>query len=201
MSESYIALPPDSTGKRLRARFRQVAGNPVYEQAVFPAELDTYYVWTGAVSFALDKHFLSVYNNLGSGYILRVRELRLVNLQTTSISGVSVQFDLYRTTSQSGGTAITPQPADQANAVWPENIVVAKEATVTNGALLYSVVTNNDEVATGLHHSLFLGNLVPNWPDTQPLVVRPGGGITLQCKTNTSVGSFGVLAVVTLEAE
>lgn len=207
MAESYIALPPDSTGKKTRARLVSAEGNPVYEQAIHWPGLPTYYIWTGPIAFAQNKHFLSLFNNAGSGYNLRIRALQLVNLQIAAISGVACQFDIYRTTAQSAGTSIIPVKADSANPNWPSGILVAKEATVTNGSQLWSIVTGNDEItaASGLRHEQFglfdLGGIVPNMFDIQPLTIRPGdGGITVQQITSTTVGSYGVLAVVTLEA-
>jgi hypothetical protein len=207
MAESYIQLPPDSTGKKTRSRLIAAGGEAVHEQAVCLPGLPTYYIWTDPITFAQNKNFLSIFNNQGSGYILRVRALQLINLQTTSISGVVCQFDIHRTTEQNDGTIITPIKADSANPDFPSGIIVAKEATVVTAEKLWSFVCGNDEVAASStwryeQYGIFgFGGLVPNLPDTQPLTLRPGdGGITIRQITNTTVGSFGVLAVVTLEA-
>ena len=43
MADSFIAIPPDSTGKKLRTRDKLIGGNTVHEQAVFQSALPTFY--------------------------------------------------------------------------------------------------------------------------------------------------------------
>jgi len=206
-----MALPndssPTSSGEQLATH--TVAGK---EYQVFieagPSghlrdSLDTFFVWTGPQAFAANKHFLSLLNASGSGRIVKVRKLFLINLQLAAISGVSVQFDVRRASAHSGGTLLTPETFDTANAALPAQITARAGATVTTGGLLFSHATNNDEV--GLTNAFptpqiqAMMNLMMEHPSMQDLVLREGQGFTVQNVTSTTVGSYGVLAGITVE--
>jgi len=191
MAGGYIQVPPDSTGKKLNARYRAIEGTAGNEQYVSLQWLPTFYCLAPSVALAQNKHLFSIYNDAGSGYLIRVPRLSIVNMSLTSVSGVGVELDFMRTTSQSGGTVITPQKADTADVNLTAAIHIATGATIAEGAMLWPVTLN----ATPLLDF----NMIPRGMDVKPLCIRPGEGFSIKQITNTSVGLWSILAVITAE--
>ena len=85
MSEDFIQLPPDSTGKKIRALLRNIAGRDVYERVVTIAEAltgelipkwyPTYSACVAGSAVAANKHHLVIFN--GSTSILRILKIFL----------------------------------------------------------------------------------------------------------------------------
>ena len=169
--------------------------------------LDTWYVCADAVAFANNKQMLSIYNGSGSGKILKLRKLFLVNLQLAAATGVAVRFDVKRLTTgaPTGGTAVTPVAADTTNASIPASVVCMTGATggLVEGSLLFPITFTNDEVgATQAFPSSLLmqaTNWLPEGREITELVLRETQGVTVKCVTSTTVGSLAVLAVMTVE--
>jgi hypothetical protein len=200
MAGGYIQVPPDSIGKKLNARYRAIEGTAGYEQYVALQGLPTFYCLARSISLAQNKHLFSIYNDTGSGYLIRVPRLSIVNMSLTSVSGVGVELDFMRTTSQSGGTVITPQKADTADVNLTATIHIATGATIAEGALLWPVTLNNDEIPLTLNATPLLDfNMIPRGMDVKPLCIRPGEGFSIKQITNTSVGLWSILAVITAE--
>lgn len=205
MPESYTQVPPNSTGNKLRTRTRTIGANTVHEQAVFTAALPTYYVLADAVAFAANKQMISILNGAGSGVMVTVKKLFLIDLQLSSATGVAVRQDVKRITAHSGGTAITPQSVDSANPALPAEVTARTGATsVTEGALLFPLTFTNDEVgATQAFPStqLLAGlNWMPAGEEIQEFRLREGEGITVKNITSTTVGSFAYLFVITVDS-
>jgi hypothetical protein len=71
MAGGYIQVPPDSTGKKLNARYRAIEGTAGYEQYVAWQGLPTFYCLAPSVALAQNKHLFSIYNDAGSGYLIQ----------------------------------------------------------------------------------------------------------------------------------
>lgn len=202
MPESLIQLPPDSTGKKLRTRTKTIAANEVHEQAVFQSALPTFYAIADAVAFSANKHHIAIMNGAGSGKMLSIRKLFHINLSLAAVTGVAVRFDVKRATAVSSGTAITPVSCDTDDTL-PAGITVATGATVTEGALLYPVTTQNDELTAAntaiANYLMQATNLQPEGIEIKELRLRPGEGLTVKQITSTTVGSFAWLVVFTVD--
>lgn len=202
MPETFIQLPPDSTGKQLRTRTKVILGQTVHEQAVYQTALPTFYAVADAVTLAANKHHISIFNAAGSGRMVTVRKLYQINNQLSAVTGVALRFDARRSTVQSAGTAITPVSADTDDTL-PAGITVATGATVTNGGLLFPYTTQSDEInAANSAVSNYLtqyGNLMLESPEIKELRLRPGEGFTIQQITSSTVGNFAWLMAFTVD--
>lgn len=202
MAETFIQLPPDSTGKKLRTRDKLIGGQTVHEQAVYQTALPTFYVLADAVAFAANKHHLSIMNAAGSGKLVSIKKLFHINLSLGAVTGVALRFDIKRATAVSAGTAITPQSCDTDDA-FPAGITINTNGTVTEGALLYPVTTQNDEITAAntavANYLAMMINLQPESPELKEFRLRPGEGFTVKQITSSTVGSFAWFAVITVD--
>lgn len=205
MTETFVQLATDGTGKKIRARSRTISGHLVHEQAVFQAAPDTYYAVADAVNFVQNKHHISILNAAGSGSLVRIRRMFVINTQLVAATGVAVRFDFKRATAHSGGISINPEMADTTNPAVPAQITIRTNASpVTEGNLLWPFTCTNDEVgATQAFPSSALmqySNIMVSGPEVQELTLREGQGLTVKQITNSTIGSFAWFMVFTLEA-
>ena len=203
MSDSYTQVPPNSTGNKMRTRSRVIGADTVHEQGVFLTSMPTYYILADAVAFAANKHHLAIWNNAGSNQLVSIKKLFHINLSLSAVTGVALRFDAKKVTAlPTGGTDITAQSVDSLNPALA-NVTIKTGATVTEGALMFPVTTQNDELTaanTAISNYLMqLGNLAIESPETQEWRLRPGEGLTIKQITTSVVGSFAWLAVITVE--
>lgn len=203
MAESYTQVPPNSTGNKMRTRSRVIGAYTVHEQGVFTAALPTYYAMADAVAFAANKQHISIFNNAGSNQVIAIRKMFHINLSLAAVTGVAVRFDVKKTTAQSVGTAITANSADSANPAL-SGLQIATGATVTEGAILYPITTQNDELTAAntaiANYLMQFGNLALEGIEQQEYRLRPGEGMTVKQITSTTVGSFAWLIAFTVES-
>ena len=204
MPESYIQVPPNSTGSKVRTRSRVIGANTVHEQAVYQAALPTYYALADAVTCAQNKQVISILNDTGSGKVVALKKLFIINTQLSTVTGVAIRSDVKRATAHSGGSTVTPVSADSANATLPAQITVRSAATsVTESTLLFPLTYTNDEVgATQAFPTaqLMAGlNWFPEGAEVQEVSLREGEGLTIKQITNSSVGQFAWLIVFTVD--
>lgn len=203
MAESYTQVPPNSTGNKMRTRSRVIGADTVHEQGVFTAALPTYYAMADAVAFAANKQHISIFNNAGSNQVIAIRKMFHINLSLAAVTGVAVRFDVKKTTAQSVGTAITANSADSANPAL-SGLQIATGATVTEGAILYPITTQNDELTAAntaiANYLMQFGNLALEGIEQQEYRLRPGEGMTVKQITSTTVGSFAWLIAFTVES-
>lgn len=207
MPESFIQVPPDSTGKKSRTRSRVIGANTVQETAVFQAALPTYYALADTVAFANGKSHISLFNDAGSGVVVAIKKLFPINLQISAVTGTTLRMDIRRTTStvHSAGTLITPASCDTSNPALPAGVTVRTGATVTDSTLLYPLMIQTDEIAaanTGVSNILTaVSNWQPEGAEIQETRLRPGQGYNVRQNTNGTIGSYAWLIVFTLDDE
>jgi hypothetical protein len=199
MPESFVQLPADSTGKKLRTRQRVIGSNTVQEQFVAQSAEPTYYIWVAPVAPAANKYFLACLNTAAQP--VKLRKMFLINAQLTAVTGVGLQFDVRRISSITAGTGVTPNPADTVDGAIASFTCVHAPSAVTEGVLLYSWYTNNDEIGlTNGFPSSFLQSLIsmqPEGAELRELTLNQNEGFCVKQITSSTVGSYGVLAVVT----
>jgi len=198
MSESYIQLPPDSTGKRARTIRRTIGGVEVHDRVVAITEpggliIDprdsslfnkpTYVVTVLQSSAGASKYHVLIYNPTNSTTVYAVTQVIISPALTATVTGYPMGFRIYRVTSYSGGTAVTinkydtqdPNPALQA-------VTAPTSVTVTN--LLMGVGVNPEETG-GSNIFIWQYNGIG-----KPIILRPGEGITIQQYATAGVGAF-----------
>ncbi len=202
MTESYVQLPPDSTGKKLHTRQRVIGANTVQEEATWRPGRETWYAYADAVAFVANKHHISIFNASGSGKIIRVVKLFAINLQSAAVTGIIDRFDFKKITASSAGTTITAEAADTNNAALPAQVTIRTNGTITEGNVLFPWLASSEEetAVVGLSRSMFQqwSNIIPEGEEIQEPTAREGQGFTMKQITSSTVGSFGWLMVFTV---
>jgi hypothetical protein len=191
LSESYIQLPPDSTGKKVRAIYRSDLGT--YEEVQLSRRIETvnpiYVVSVNASSVAASKHHLSIWN--GSTYRLRIIGIIASMHNTATVTGYIMQFLAYRASAITGGTALTIDKLDPDDTALPTGITASTGATVTVTGAPLAIFTLNPEETGG-----------QNWIYFEPpraIVVKPSTGFTIQQYATAGVGLFNAVVYFSVE--
>jgi GrpB-like predicted nucleotidyltransferase (UPF0157 family) len=170
----------------------------------------TYSAAAIGVAFGNNKSMLAVFNGVGSGRIIRVYRVWVLNNQTAGVTGVLTTWELKRSSAQSAGTAITPTKHDTASESMPAQVAVATGGTVTQtgDVALRRWMWSNDEPAASSASSDELECLVPLncvWDSTgdsniEPITLREGQGLDVRHSGSTAVGIVDVFVEFTLAA-
>jgi hypothetical protein len=182
MSEGYIQLPPDGTGKRVRAIYLPSLGSYEEVQASKPIEYENpvYAVSVGASAVAASKHHLTLWN--GSTSYLRILAAILSMHTTAAVAGFSIQYIMQRAGAVSGGTPLTIVKLDPRDPDPPAGLSAVTGATVTLIEAPLAVFVLNPE-ETGANPLVYF--LPP-----KPIVLQPNTGITIQQYATAGVGLF-----------
>jgi hypothetical protein len=151
------------------------------------------------VTFGNNKSMAALFNGVGSGVVLRVKRVWVLNNQTSGVTGVLTTFSMRRSTAQSAGTSVTPVKHDTASATLPAQVLSANGATVTSATAdtLRNWMWSNDEPAASSGTSDEFECLVPLncvWDaatgdaDLEPLVLREGFGVDIRHSGSSAVG-------------
>lgn len=173
---------------------------PSAEQTFITAALST--------TIGLNKSMIALMNPIGSTVILKIREISVVNVRRTAVTGVVAEFQALRITSLTGGTAITPLSFDTQDTLGA-GITSSTGGTVGGEAAtpLVRVYWSSDEWGPGtldgeqLEHAF--QETTPFYIPrdfTKPITLRAGEGLTIKQITNSSNGSFDVTIIFTQEA-
>lgn len=167
----------------------------------------TFVAYADSIAIAQNKSMLSVVNAGGSSVLMRLRELYIINVQTTAVTGVVAQFRLYRISGHSAGTSLTPLASDTNDSL--DSSITARTGSTVSGeaaSFLRRHYWSSDEWGVGAadvesnqHDRQSALNIVYAYKQVKPLTFRAGEGFTVKQITNSSVGTFDVIAVFTQE--
>lgn len=168
-----------------------------------PFELPTFSVVAENIVVGNNKSMIAIQNTGTSVAVLR--EIWIINDQTTAVTGVAGQFRAHRITSFSSGTALTPV-ANDTNDSLPSGISVATGATIVGeSGLLRAGTWSTDEWGPGTAdvESADHGQqqVEPFWkqtPSGKGLVVRQNQGIHVRFATNSTAGAFNLRLIFTI---
>ena len=200
MTDSFIQLPADDAGKKLRTRERVIGGNTVHEQFTVSGALPTYYFLSPVAAGAANRIWMDIFNASGSGVVMRVRKLFVVSAMT-AVTGAPSTFQLERTSAVgTGGTAITVLKADTSDANLPAQVTarIAPTGGATSVApIFFPWGVHSEETAAPAPMTSFF-NMIPESLEVKEPTMNEGEGIKVVQPT-AGAGSWSVLAVCTVE--
>lgn len=157
------------------------------------------------ITIGNDKSMLSIHN--AGVKIVRVREIWIVNVRTTSLVGVTGTFEMRRIKGHSGGTVVgNVESFDTVDVLGPD-VTVRSGATITgeSTSLLWRVRWSTDEWGPGsldeegVEHSF--QNVLPVYYrkdlNVKPITLRNGQGLNIKHVVNSTSGVFDVFIVFT----
>jgi hypothetical protein len=162
----------------------------------------TFTVTVQGTAFASNKSLLSLFNGAGSGRILRVYRVWMLNHQTAGVTGVMTACELRRITASTGGTAQTPVKHDTASAALPAQVTAATGPTDTVSDLFRRILWSGDEpaVGAGTNDELeCLPELGKIWDagygdtNVEPITLREGQGISVRQPGANTIGVVDVM--------
>lgn len=167
-------------------------------------EYPTFGVVSPATVVGNNKSMLAL-KNTGTS-VVRIREIWIINDQTTAVTGVAGLFEIRRIASFTGGTAITPASYDTIDAL-PAGITAATNSTVaTETSLLRQGVWSTDEWGPGTldteSNDHATQNTTPFFsqpPSGKALTIRQNQGIHIKFATNSTAGAFNLRIIFTTE--
>lgn len=180
---------------------------PANSIPVTQAEKETYTCASVAQTIGNGKSMISLQNATGSGVVIKVNKIWIINDQTTAVTGVIGQFNLFRFTTHTAGTLLTPQTFDTADTL-SGNVTCRTGATLTGTAAtpFFRWLWSTDEWGTGTldvegsdHASQ---NTRPHFDSTKegkPITLRENQGLTINQNTNSTAGSFTTIFEFTEE--
>lgn len=148
---------------------------------------------TGVTWSTSAKCMLKVFNASGSGVVLRVYRVWVLNNQTANVTGVIPIVQLVRTsTVGTGGTVITPIKHDTSSSALPAQVTAMSGDTSigTIDATFRRSIFSSDEPAVGTMTIDELESIVPlsvfwdtGYIDTgvEPITLREGYGVMVYC--------------------
>jgi hypothetical protein len=169
-----------------------------------PFELPTFSVVAENITVGNNKSMIAIQNTGTS--ILTLREIWIINDQTTAVTGVAGEFRVHRIASFTGGTALTPSSFDTADTL-PAGITAATGSTIsTETSLLRTGKWSTDEWGTGTldveandHAAQNNGPFWKQTPSGKGLVIRQNQGVHVRFATNSAAGAFNLRFIFTTE--
>jgi hypothetical protein len=143
------------------------------------------------------KNMITLFNGVGSGKIIKVWRVWLLNNQTVAVTGILTSIELRLVTSISGGGALTPTKHNSSLSSLPPQIVAAEGAICTLSSLFRRLLWSSDEPAATVSSVDELA-VIPKWSTffensitesiIEPIVLNEGQGVSLYFNTNSAVG-------------
>jgi hypothetical protein len=171
----------------------------------------TYTLTSVNTLFAANKCLLGLYNATGSGRVVRVYRVWILNNQIISVTGAMTSIELRKITAGSGGTTITPYKHDSTNESFPAQITVATNMTFTPTDVYTRFIWSTDEpintaspaaAITIDEYEVFppyccVWDVAYGDSNVEPIVLREGYGLAL-VNIGATTGQCDVFFEVTL---
>lgn len=200
-----------NSGGSLQATLHYGEGNellgihsPAFSVPTVEAESPTFFVNSFDTTIGPNKSMISIINT--GTQQAKIQEIKIVNAQTTAVTGVVAIFELRRCNSHSVGTLLAPLSADTVDTL-DSNITVRTGATILGeSAIIRRWKWSSDEYGVGtadteaFDHAL--QNLVAAYTPldgTKSLTLRPNEGLTIKQTTGSTNGTFDIFITFTVE--
>jgi len=171
---------------------------PGQSQATYPSQAPTYNTTIISATAAASKDYLNLFNDSGSGRIVRIVGIYISPANTATVTGIAAHFT-YSVTSTVGTTctAITIQPLDSQNPAVPAQITSSHTCT-TDPVVTFDV----GGCATDLEEARAIMNPPPCYEfqnsGGQPIVLREGQGVMVKTTALAPVGLTTVRIELTI---
>jgi hypothetical protein len=171
------------------------------------AEFATFIAYAQGIAIGNNKSMISVVNTTGSTVKVKLRSLKIINVQTTAVTGIIADFRLLRCVTHSAGTSITPNACETTDSL-SASVTVRTGATIGTEAtgVLRRLQYSTDEWGVGSHDvesndhvSQLLDNILDTPLKSKPITLLANEGITLKQVTNSAVGTFDIELIFTQE--
>lgn len=159
---------------------------------------ETYTAYTAGVTFANGKSFMGIFNGVGSGKVIRLYRMLMLNNQVNAITGDITTFEVWTVSAFSGGSDMTVTKHDSTNLAINANVLVQYGATTfTEVVRLRRFVWQDEEPASDGATGREWECIVPlcevirlgyRDPDGSPIVLREGEGVHLRHMGTMAVG-------------
>jgi hypothetical protein len=156
---------------------------------------NTWHFAQQSVAYAVNRDMGNVFNGAASARVIRVYRMWLLNNQIVSVAGQMNFIEVWRNTAAAGGTPVTPVAHDPSDSALDGNTTAGYGQTVTNGAQLRRLLSQNDEPTVSTLDMDSLLTLLPyaeiwnsGYADTN---IKP-----LTCPIGSSIG-YGIKSVTT----
>lgn len=202
MPGSYVQLPPDGPGPKMRTFEQDVQGDMVHEVYHQVAEGDTWVYTSPSITPAANKLFVAFVNNT-AGQKIALRGLWLLR-DNTAVTGVWTTFDLKRISAVVGGSAITPQIMDTSDTAISGVTCVSSPTSATEGVVLFPWYGGGEEtIAAGtggnpISNPVFMAftNFIPVVPAMKTPRFNNGEGFALKMVTGAAGSGNWVINMI-----
>lgn len=213
MPESYIQLPPDGSGKKIRTIVDTVSSQSVHTTFVTFRQEPTYWAY-GTVTAAVANLFAIL--NRNTAKVVKIYRVNVFLSQLSAITGTLWQGEIRRVTATaalSGGTAITPIKLDTTDPdLTNVDVRTSPTTTLTTVGTFKSIIMSNDEpTVTTLDADAYATQVFPrdaysvlsfDIPSCKPIVLRTNGttheGLCI-AGTSGTVGTIGISVLFTYD--
>lgn len=167
----------------------------------------TFSAYAQGIAIGNNKSMFSLVNASGSTVKIKIHDIKIINIQTTAVTGVIADFRLHRCVNHSAGTAITPNSFDTADSL-NGSVTARTNATITteSAAIIKRALFSTDEWGVGAidvesyHYPFQLyDSFFKKTDNTKALVLNANEGITIKQVTNSTAGNFDILVLFTQE--
>lgn len=154
-----------------------------------------------------NKSMFCIVNGAESSAVIKLREIRLINVQNNAVTGVNANFQLNRVTGCSGGSILTPSSHDTSDSLSGSVTSYTGATASGEGSILQEYRWSSDDWAAGSsdvesadHTSQSLIPFYVVQPYTKPITLRAGEGIHIKQTVNSTNGAFTVMCIFTEES-
>jgi len=147
--------------------------------------------------------------NTSPNAAVKIRSMKIINTQTTAITGIYADFRIQKALSHSSGSVIVPQSFDSLDDIG-EDITWRTGATISgsNATPLLRYIWSSDEwnistakVESQDHAIATAFPIYQTQIGQKPITIRNREALTITQNTNSTVGTFDIEVIFTKEYE
>jgi hypothetical protein len=202
MAESIVQVAPDSSGKKLHTWNRTIGANSIEDEYVLLGE-NGLLTYTGlSLPFAVtstataNSHLFQIM--AGASNKVRIRRIEIHQVVVATTVAI-IELRLLRlTTAGTGGTAVTNQPLDSADAASGATSMILPTVKGTEGAVVGSATPLMIQTLAASNQSPL--NPIAVWdfdrPRSKPLIIPSGTTNGVAVKNINAIAGGNIMTVV-----